>query len=173
MRISTTRGLAAISLISSVLLFFLASFLGSITIRTAQPNGLAEVVLPYSTFGFFGQIGSAGLFFFAITLLLASFKDNTLERKQLRGSALLSGGMLAILVAGFLILVNFQDEGPRCLGGCPVSTTNYYDMIYISMSIVIIAGFAVMVLGALYLKKGKSGADEESMSKNQSVAFSD
>ena len=156
MKISA-RGLATESLISAALLFFLATFLGSITVRTAQPNGLAQIEVPYAKIGFYGVIGSAGLLLFGIALLIASLKNNALERKRLLGSTLLSGGILATLVGGFIYLVNWEDEGPRCLNGCRASLLRYYNEIYVGMSIMIVLGFAASALGLTLLKR-KYGA---------------
>ena len=169
MKISA-RGLATASLISAALLFFLATFLGSITVRTAQPNGLAQIEVPYGAIGFYGVIGSAGLLLFGIALLFASLKDNALERKRLLGSALLSGGILAILVCGFIYLVNWEDEGPRCLNGCRASLLRYYNEIYVGMSIMIVLGFAASALGLTLLKR-KYGAAR--MSRMPRLAISD
>ena len=169
MKISA-RGLATASLISAALLFFLATFLGSITVRTAQPNGLAQIEVPYGAIGFYGVIGSAGLLLFGIALLFASLKDNALERKRLLGSALLSGGILAILVGGFIYLVNWEDDGPRCLNGCRASLLRYYNEIYVGMSIMIVLWFAGSALGLTLLKR-KYGA--ASMSRMPRMAISD
>ncbi len=159
MKISA-RGLATASLISSALLFFLATFLGSIIVRTAQSNGLAQIEVPYAAIGFYGVIGSAGSLLFGIALLFASLRGNGLERRRLLGSTLLSGGMLAILIGGFIYLVNWEDEGPRCLNGCAASLLSYYREVYGGMAILIGFGFVIAVLGTIILKRKDEAAKD-------------
>ena len=168
----SARGLATASFISSALVFFLAIFLGSITVRSAQPNGLAQVNEPYSAFGFYGLIASGGLLLSGMTLLYASLEGHAVEQKRLLGNTLLSSGIIAVLVGGFVIWTDLQDEGPRCLNGCAASLLSYYHEVYSSMIIIIIAGLVAAVLGALHLRVN-NGADNSGVSKNQKVAFPD
>ena len=52
-----------------------------------------------------------------------------------------------VLFAGFWSLVNLQDEGPRCLGGCAPSLLQYYQTVYVSSSILVALGMAGAFFG--------------------------
>ena len=94
---------------------------------------------------------SVGVLFIGIALLYANLRGRLKERRRLLGSLALSGGILAILVAVFVYLVNMEDEGPRCLGSCAPSLFQYYQEVYVSMTILgviglITGGFGIRLL---------------------------
>ncbi len=142
------------SYISSALLLGFASFTGSIVVRTTQPNGLAEIQVPYSLVSFFATLAGLGVLFFGVTLSLAILLGRTAKPgRPLLGSGFLSAGVLAILSAVFWSLANWQDEGPRCIGGCPPSTLQYYQTVYAASTILAVLGLIATGSGAWLLMR--------------------
>jgi len=150
----TRKWIANASFFASALLFLVALFTGSVTVRTTQPSGLAEISDPYSAISFFTFLASTGVLLFGFALSYANLSGRPKERRRLSGSLALSGGILAILVAVFVYVVNVEDEGPRCLGGCAPSLLQYYQEVYGSMTILAIIGLIAIGFGIrLLLRK--------------------
>lgn len=139
---------------ASALLYWLAIATGDIRVETAQANGLAEVQYPYSGVSLIATLAALGVLFFGITLSFAILRGRTAKPgRPLLGSGLLSAGVLAILFAVFWSLVNLQDEGPRCLGGCPPSTIQYYQTVYAASTILVVLGLFAAGYGARLLMR--------------------
>src|SRR5207247_10558875 len=114
------KWVAIASYIASALLLGFASFAGSIVVRTTQPNGLAEIQVPYSLLSLFANLASLGVLLFGITLSFTILLGRTAKPgRPLLASGILSAGVLAILSALYWSLASWQDEGPRCIGVCP------------------------------------------------------
>src|SRR5712691_1046607 len=137
------KWVAIASYIASALLLWFASFTGGIVVQTTQPNGLAEIQVPYSLVLFFGA-----------TLSLAILRGRTAKPgRPLLGSGILSAGVLAILFASYWSLANWQDEGPRCIVGCPPSTLQYYQTVYAASTILAVLGLIAAGSGAWLLMR--------------------
>ena len=148
------KWIALASYIASALLFLLASFSGNIRVETAQSNGLAEVQYPYSGFSFIAMLAAVGVLLFGFTLSIAVIRGRTTKlRRPLVGSALLSSGVLAILFAGFVSLVNFQDSGPRCFDGCPLFLQVYYQQVFVGSAFLAVLGFIAVFFGMCLLMR--------------------
>ena len=148
------KWVALASYIASALLLGFASFTGSIVVRTTQPNGLAEIQVPYSLVSLFANLAAFGLLFFGISLSLAILLGRTAKPgRPFLGSGILSAGVLTILFALFWSLANWQDEGPRCLGGCPPSTLQYYQTVYAASTILAVLGLIVAGSGVWLLRR--------------------
>src|SRR5713226_4468165 len=146
------KWVALASYIASALLLEFASFKGSIVVRTTQPNGLAEVQVPYSLVSLFANLSAFGVLFFGITLSLAILLGRTEKPgRPFLGSGFLSAGVLAILFAAYWSLANWLDEGPRCIGGCPPSTLQYYQTVYAASTILVVLGLIATGSGAWLL----------------------
>src|SRR2546428_5512892 len=135
------KWVAIASYIASALLLGFASFAGSIVVRTTQPNGLAEIQVPYSLLSLFANLAALGVLLFGITLSFTILLGRTAKPgRPLLGSGILSAGVLAILFAVYWSLVNWQDEGPRCIGGCSPSKLQYYQTAYAASAILPVLG---------------------------------
>jgi hypothetical protein len=147
------KWVAISSYIASALLYMLAVFTGDISIRTTCSNCLVSIQYPYSLVSFFATLAAIGVLFFGITLSLAILRRRTAKPggRPLLGSGLMSAGVLAILFAVFWYLANWQDEGPRCLGGCPPSTIQYYQTVYAASTILALLGLVAAGSGAWLL----------------------
>jgi hypothetical protein len=70
------------------------------------------------------------------------------------GSVFLPSGVLAILFAVFVYSFNMNDEGPRCsFGGCAPSLLNYYNEVFVSMTILAIIGLVAASYGIYLLMR--------------------
>lgn len=148
-----------VAFISSALLFLL-SISTSFTVETIQPNGLPEIYQPYGWVSFLSSLSAFWFLIFAMSLsavvLLRRSPDE--GRRPILGSGLVSGGVFAVLFAGFWSLVNLQDEGPRCLGGCAPSLLQYYQTVYVSSSILVALGMAAAFFGVRLMVRRKTTA---------------
>lgn len=147
------RDLATASFLSSVLLFFLAVFLGSFMVRTAQPNGLAQIETPDAIFGLYALIASAGLFLSGIASSYASLKAVHCKGDNCWDPHYCLVAWLQFWLQVFVYLADWQDEGPRCFNGCAASLLSYYNEVYLSKMITIVLGFVLAFLGAVLLKR--------------------
>ena len=148
------KWVAIASYIASALLLWFASFTGGIVVQTTQPNGLAEIQVPYSLVSFFATLAGLGVLFFGATLSLAILRGRTAKPgRPLLGSGILSAGVLAILFASYWSLANWQDEGPRCIVGCPPSTLQYYQTVYAASTILAVLGLIAAGSGAWLLMR--------------------
>ena len=147
------KWVANASFLVSAGLFFVASFTGRIRVVTAQPDGLAQVQYPYSGFSFFTILACVGVLLFGITLSFANYRQRATERRRFLGSVLLSGGGLAVIFAVFMSLVNWEDEGPRCLTGCVPSMLSYYQHVFLGSILVSLLGLVAIGSGAYLLIK--------------------
>ena len=157
------KWVAITSYLASALLLWFASFTGSIVVRTTQPNGLAEIQFAYSGVSFFATLAGLGVLFFGITLSLAILRGRTAKPgRPFLGSGILSAGVVAILFAAYWSLVNWQDDVPRCLGGCPPSTLQYYQTVYAASIILAVLGLVAAGFGAWLLVRRTNVRQESS-----------
>ncbi len=141
------KWVAVASCAASALLFLLTSFAGNIRVETIQPDGLPEIKYPYS--GPFLFLAALGALIFSVTLSLVILRGRTANPlRPLLGSGLFSIGVSAILFGVFWFLANWQDEVPRCFGGCPYSTIQYYQTVFVASPIVALSGLIAAGLGA-------------------------
>src|SRR3989442_13195954 len=157
------KWVAIASYIASALLLGFASFTGSIVVRTTQPNGLAEIQVPYSLVSLFANLAALGVLLFGITLSFTILVGRTAKPgRPLLASGILSAGVLAILSALYWSLVNWQDEGPRCIVGCLPSTLQYYQTVYRASIILAVLGLidtgsgAGLVMPTVYASIGSA-----------------
>lgn len=146
-----------LSLGLSITLFILAMIGENFRVQTTQPDGLAEIIYPYSAMSLYANLAAIGLLLFGIVLSVSSLthgEDNV--RRKLSGSALFAAGLLLIAFPTFLSLANYLDEQVRCFtvpDVCPASTFGFYNSVYIGSAIGIILGVASLVLGISLLRK--------------------
>lgn len=141
---------------TSVLVFLFASLAGRVRVVTAQPNGLAEVQYPYSGISFFATVAAFGVLLYGVILSFVVLRGRLDSRRTLLGSGLLSAGILAILFAGFWTTVEMQDEGPRCINGCPLSTLQFYEAVYVASAILAVLGLIIVIYGTRFLTRKTS-----------------
>ncbi len=152
------KWVAISSYIASALLYLLAMFTGSISIRTTCSNCLVTIEFPYALVSFFATLAAIGVLFFGITLSLAIIRGRTAKPgggRPLLGSGLLSAGVLAILFAVFVYSVNLQDAGPRCLDGCAPSLQQYLQRLLVMSTILEVLGLLAAGSGARLLMRRK------------------
>jgi len=139
--------LAIASFVASALLFMLASFTGNIVARGVQPNGLAEVTLPYYMVSFIAGWASFGVLILGLVLSATAFSPGNanLTGRQFLGSGIFSAGVVAVVFSVLLYLLNSEDEGPRCLGGCAPSLLQYYQGVYVASTV--LAGLGLIATG--------------------------
>ncbi len=73
------------------------------------------------------------------------------RRRPVQGAALSLAGVWGIILAVFWAVGNWEDEGPRCLGGCAASLLQYYQTVYVASSVVVALGIVAIVLGVWLL----------------------
>jgi hypothetical protein len=152
-------GVSIVSFISSALLFLL-SVSTSFMVETVQPNGLPEIYQPYGLFSFVSSMAALWFLVFGITLLGVALRRRPSgeKRRPFLGSGLVASGVFSILFAAFVAMVNLQDEGPRCLGGCASSLLQYYQTVYLSSGILAILGVAAAFFGSWWLVRRRATA---------------
>ena len=74
----------------------------------------------------------------------------------LAGAVLVFCGAWAIILAAFWNLLNLEDQGPQCLGGCGPSATQYYWTVYEVSTLIAVAGLASAIIGARLLLRAMS-----------------
>jgi len=151
---------AIASFVVSVSLFTLAYFAGNVVVRTVQPDGLAEVILPYSTVSQIATLASFGVLVFAFVLSAAIIGrvNANLTGRLIVGSGNVSAGVVAIVFSVLWYLLNSEDEGPRCLGGCTPSLLQYYQGVYVASTVLAALGLIAMGFGTWLLINRRAGA---------------
>ena len=66
------------------------------------------------------------------------------------------GGAWAIIIGALWNVANLEDQGPRCLGGCDPSATQYYWTVYEVSTLIVVAGVVAVFVG-LWLLTRSSG----------------
>jgi len=144
----------------SASLFILGYFAGNIVVRTVQPNGLAEIIVPYSSFSQIATLASFGVLIFGLVLTAAILGpgNGNLTGWLIVGSGNVSAGVVGVVFSGLLYLLNSEDEGPRCLGGCAPSLLQYYQGVYETSTVLAVLGLIATGFGTWLLVRRKVGA---------------
>jgi hypothetical protein len=130
---------------------------------------LGCVAVSYSSFSFFPTVSAIGLLLFNVILSMSNIGRNSANQtRRLLGSVFLSAGITTVLFAVFVCLVNVEDSGPRCLGGCAPSLQQYYNEVFLGSIIVAVLGLVAAGLGIRLLMrrvKAPKFADEIKIGK--------
>ena len=145
---------AIVSYALSAVFYLLGDYSQIIVVRSVQPNGLAQVDVPYGGLSLLFFAGALGFFFFGTSLSLLSFLGVPHKNRPFLASALLSAGLLAVLSSWFLYAINMQDAATRCLNGCAASLEASLFQITIISTILAASGLASAGFGVrLLLRK--------------------
>jgi hypothetical protein len=161
-----------ICLVASIIFFLTWIITANFRVESAQPNGLVQVLYPYSGISLLPALTTIGLLIFGATVGIVTTAtkapkqrgalNNKSRRQKILGSAVLSIGTLGVLFALYWTLANYLDEQPRCYDfGCPASTLLYYNEVYFASIILVILGIVAIIFGAKSISKKTTQPDHE------------